>query len=301
VSVAWWEVAAGVGLDLLVGDPRGVPHPIRGFGWVVTHVERFWRWTGLPLRIAGIAFWISAIGFAGAVAWVTTPWLNMYWIWTMLAIRGLDVEAAAVITQLDRGDLDSARGKLAMIVGRDTADLEEPEIVRAVVETVAENLNDAIVAPMFYLALFGPVGMVVYKAVNTLDSMAGYKNERYRLFGWASARLDDVANFVPARLSAVLVWMSAMLLRYDARRAVRVTLRDGASQPSPNSGYPEAAVAGSIGVRLGGLNYYGGEPSLKAYLGDPVRPLDRSSFGRARNLLYASAVLMTVFVCAVRL
>jgi adenosylcobinamide-phosphate synthase len=142
--------------------------------------------------------------------------------------------------------------------------------------------------------------MVLYKAINTLDSMAGYRNGRYREFGWASARLDDLANLIPARLSAAIVWVCAALFRYDVRRSVRVTLRDASKQPSPNSGYPEAAFAGALGVRLGGMNYYGGVPSRKQYIGDAVRPLTRAVFGDARKLLYASALLMTAFVCLIR-
>jgi cobalamin biosynthesis protein CobD len=186
-----------------------------------------------------------------------------------------------------------------MIVGRDTESLEEPEILRAVIETVAENLSDAIVAPLFYLALAGPAGMGVYKAINTLDSIAGYRNDRYREFGWTSARMDDVVNYVPARLTAILVWICSTLPGYNVRRSLAVTFRDGASQPSPNAGYPEAAVAGALGVRLGGLNYYGGVPSAKAYLGDALRPLTARTFTQARTLLYATATLMVALVCVV--
>jgi len=292
--VAWWEVAAGVGLDLLLGDPRWLPHPVRGFGRVVVELERFWRWTRLPLRLAGCGLLVVAVGLAIGVVWLTLPWAAVFWIWTMVAIRDLDLEATRVARSLQRGDLDGARERLAAIVGRDTAHLEEPEILRALVETVAENLNDAIVAPLFYLALAGPLGMAACKAVNTLDSMVGYRNERYREFGWASARMDDLIHFVPARLTALLIWVSAMLLGLDARRCLRVTLRDAARQPSPNAGYPEAAVAGALGVRLGGVNWYGGVPSVKPPLGDPVKPLGAESFGQARRILYATSALMVV-------
>jgi adenosylcobinamide-phosphate synthase len=164
---------------------------------------------------------------------------------------------------------------------------------------VAENLNDAVVAPLFYLMLGGPVAMAAYKAVNTMDSMVGYRNERYREFGWAAARLDDLANLIPARLAAALVWVCAALFGYDALRSVRVTWRDGSRQPSPNSGYPEAAVAGALRVRLGGLNHYQGVASRKNYLGDPVEPLTRGAYARTRRLLYGSAALMTLLVCGV--
>jgi adenosylcobinamide-phosphate synthase len=294
------EVLAGVALDLALGDPQWFPHPVRGLGWLAQRLERFWRWTGLPLRVAGAMYWATAVGVACGVVWVTVPWAAVFWIWALVAIRDLDVEAARVIRRLEAGDLAGAREMLGRIVGRDTAGLEEPEILRAVVETVAENLNDAIVAPLFYLALAGPVGMAAYKSVNTLDSMVGYRNERYREFGWMAARMDDLANYLPARLTAALVWAAAWALRLDARRSLRVTLRDAPAQPSPNAGYPEAAVAGALRVRLGGANYYAGVRSVKPWLGDAVEPLGRAHFGHARRILYAVAVMMVLVVCGVR-
>jgi adenosylcobinamide-phosphate synthase len=291
-----WELVAGVGLDLALGDPRWLPHPIRGLGYLVSFMERAWRRARLPLRLSGILFLLSTVGFAVAIVRLTLPWATVYWIYALLACRDLDVEAGRVIAALKRGDLEEARCKLSWIVGRDTADLAESEILRATVETVAENLSDAVIAPLFYLALAGPLGMAGYKTINTLDSMVGYRNKRYTEFGWASARVDDVVNYLPARLTAGLVWVSALLLGFDARRSFRITLRDGNSQPSPNAGYPEAAVAGALGVRLGGLNFYQGAASRKAYLGDPVVPLDRSVFNKVRKLLYASEGLCVVLI-----
>jgi adenosylcobinamide-phosphate synthase len=291
-----WELMAGVGLDLVLGDPRWLPHPVRGFGRIVTFAERVWRGTRLPLRLSGILFWLSTVGVAVAIVRLTLPWAAVYWIYALLACRDLDVEASRVLAALKRDDLEDSRHKLSWIVGRDTAGLAEPEILRATIETVAENLGDAVVAPLFYLALAGPLGMAAYKAINTLDSMVGYRNERYREFGWASARIDDVVNYVPARLTAVLIWISALLPGFAARRSFRITLRDGRSQPSPNAGYPEAAVAGALGVRLGGLNSYQGVASQKAYLGDAVVPLDRSAFAKVRTLLYVSEGLCVVLI-----
>jgi adenosylcobinamide-phosphate synthase len=290
------ELIAGVGLDLALGDPRWLPHPVRGFGRLVTLAERVWRGTRLPLRLSGILFWISTVGLAVAIVRLTLPWAAVYWIYALLACRDLDVEAGRVVAALKRDDLEDSRRNLSWIVGRDTAGLAEPEILRATVETVAENLGDAVVAPLFYLALAGPLGMAAYKAMNTLDSMVGYRNERYKEFGWASARLDDIVNYIPARLTAVLIWVSALLPGFDARRSFRITLRDGGSQPSPNAGYPEAAVAGALGVQLGGLNFYQGVPSRKAYLGDAVVPLDRGAFDKVRRLLYVSEGLCVVLI-----
>lgn len=299
MSVAPIEVLAGVALDLAFGDPRRLPHPVRGFGWCAQRLEDLWRRTHLPLRAAGVLFWITAVVPAAALVWITLPYANVYWIWTLLAIRDLDFEAGLVMRKLAASDLPGAREMLARIVGRDTADLDEADVLRAVVETIAENLSDAVVAPLFYLALAGPVGMAAYKAINTLDSMCGYRNESYREFGWASARMDDMANFLPARLTAALVWICALLPGFGFRRSVRVTLRDGASQASPNAGYPEAAVAGALGVQLGGLNFYGGVAHPKPALGDAGAPLGSGAFRGARVLLYAASALMVAAVCGV--
>ena len=206
------ELLAAVALDLAIGDPAWLPHPIRAFGRLVIQLERLHRATRLPLRLAGILFWFTAVGIATAAVATTMlylprPWIAIYWIFSLLALRDLDFEAALVVRELRRGDLDTARRMLARIVGRDTASLDEKEVFRATIETIAENLSDAVIAPLFYLALGGPVAMAAYKAINTLDSMVGYSNERYRDFGWASARLDDVANWIPARLTAALVWI----------------------------------------------------------------------------------------------
>ena len=225
---------------------------------------------------------------------LTIPRTNIYWVYSLLAARDLDLQAGRVIRSLEHSNLLQARHNLSLIVGRDTATLNEPEIVRAVFETVAENLSDGVIAPLFYLALGGPLGMAIYKAINTLDSMVGHKNDRYLNFGWFSARADDIANFIPSRLTALAICTAALLPGFSARRALRVTLRDGYTQPSPNAGYPEAAFAGALGVQLGGLNFYQGHPSPKAFLGDPIVPLHRRLFPRVRTLLYVSEALCLI-------
>jgi adenosylcobinamide-phosphate synthase len=292
VLVTAGELMAGVALDLALGDPQWLPHPVRGIGWLARVGERAFRATGLPLKVAGVLFSIAVTGICSATVWATVrfghAWSSVYWIWSLLACRDLDVEAGRVIRALEQNDPEQARKWLSWIVGRDTETLDEPEMIRATVETVAENLSDGVVAPLFWLAIAGPAGMAAYKAINTLDSMVGYKNEKYREFGWASARIDDVANYIPARITAVLIWISALLPGFAAKRAIRVTLRDGGSQPSPNSGYPEAAVAGALGVQLGGLNFYQSRPSPKARLGDAVNLLERGTYRKVRILLYAS-------------
>jgi len=290
------QLFTGLALDLALGDPRWLPHPVTFIGRFASANERLWRRL-LPARVAGIAAWLSIIGTTGAVVqasvtWLPAPFIQIYWIFSFLAIRSLDQHALAVIRCLKQGDLEAARHAVSMIVGRDTSQLSEPEITRAVFETVAESLNDGIIAPLFWLAIGGPVGMAVYKAINTLDSMFGYRNERYLEFGWASARADDLANLIPARLTAVLIWIAALLLPHlSVKRSIATTLRDAARQPSPNSGYPEAAAAGAIGIRLGGVNYYGGRKSEKAYLGDEHQPLRWHLYSRLRGLVYSSVLL----------
>jgi adenosylcobinamide-phosphate synthase len=296
IAVSGRDVVAGVLLDLAIGDPPWLPHPVRGIGWLATVSERMWRATELPLRTAGVLFWISVVGLSTAIVWLTPHWMNIYWIYSLLACRDLDAQASGVVQALNRGDTVEARRRLSWIVGRDTEGLDEPGVMRATVETVSENLSDGVIAPLFYLAVGGPAGMAAYKAINTLDSMVGYRNERYREFGWASARIDDVVNYLPSRLTAVLVQVAALLPGFDAQRTFRVIRRDGASQPSPNSGYPEAAFAGAIGVQLGGVNFYQGKPNVKATLGDPAIPLTRDAYPRVRMLLYASEALFVAMI-----
>jgi adenosylcobinamide-phosphate synthase len=279
----------GAMLDLLLGDPQWLPHPIRGIGLLINGLERLLRKlpneraAGCLLVVAALIIVITVttttIRFAGLIAAV-------YWVFTCLAVRSLDTESNNVVRALRAGDLDRARILVGRLVGRDTENLSKEDVIRAVFETVAENMSDAIVAPLFYLSIFGIPGMVAYKAVNTMDSMVGYKNDRYIRFGWAAARFDDVANYIPARITAGLIVFSAALIRLQWRSAIRVILRDARLQPSPNAGYPEAALAGVLGVRLGGLNYYFGRPVQKPYLGDPVEDLESHRFSQVRILLY---------------
>jgi adenosylcobinamide-phosphate synthase len=207
-----------------------------------------------------------------------------------MAVRSLDRESCKVIQALRNGDLNSARKLTGYIVGRDTNDLSETDVTRAVFETVGENMSDAIVAPLFFLAVFGVPGMVAYKAINTMDSMVGYKNAKYIRFGWAAARLDDIANYIPARLTAALIVVTAACMRLRWRHAIVVVWRDAGLQPSPNSGYPEAALAGALGVQLGGLNYYFRLPSRKPFLGEPIEDLRWNRFPQVRLLLYSVAL-----------
>lgn len=292
--------------DLLFGDPPWMPHPVRIFGFVITKMELACRKcarTPIALRIAGVIM-TSAVSFGvGLSAWTLLRWSRrespsaefvvvIYLAYTTLSIRGLDSAGSEVLSHLENHELDRARSALAMIVGRDTHQLDEPEIVRAVVETVAENTSDGVVAPMLYLALGGVPAALTYKAINTLDSMIGHRSEEYLYLGWAAARLDDLVNFLPARLTSILVTTSAWMLRLSWRNALLIVRRDARSQPSPNSGYPEAAYAGALQIRLGGANVYDGKAVHKAYLGDPVRKLTPNTYPEVQRLLYATSVLV---------
>lgn len=288
------ELLIAAVLDLALGDPRWLPHPIRAIGWWIAQAESIVSWISAR-RFAGVMLWLLVVGPVTAIVWASTAllthWLSIYWIYSFLAIRSLDEETTRAIRCLAKGDLAGARQAIGMVVGRDTAQLDDAGVLRAAIETLAENLADAIVAPLFYLAIGGPAAMAAYKAVNTLDSMVGYKNERYRDLGWFSARVDDWANLIPARISAVLIWFCALAPGLDFRNSIRVTFRDASKQPSPNSGWPEAAMAGALRIQLGGLNYYHDRPSKKETLGDAQMPLSQSGYRSARGIVYAVSIL----------
>lgn len=212
--------------------------------------------------------------------------------WNCLAARSLHKESGLVAKALTAGDLPAARKYLSYIVGRDTAELEEPEIWRGAVETVAENTSDGVIAPLLFLILGGPVLGLAYKAVNTLDSMVGYRNEKYLLFGRASARFDDLLNYLPARLTGVLMVIAAPFIGLSMKNSWRMMRRDGRNHSSPNSGMPEAAAAGALGVQLGGTNFYFGKPVEKSAIGDPVHPLGRNAWQGAVKLMYGAEALL---------
>ncbi len=293
---------AAVLLDLLVGDPRRLPHPVVGIGRMITWLERILRRLVRNERLGGIfllAFVVGSVYAAGKAilfgAFAIHPLLgcavSVYISFTCLALRSLHRESKLVADRLIAGDLEGARTCLSRIVGRDTEHLDEPEIWRALVETVAENTSDGIIAPLFYLMIGGPAMGLAYKAVNTLDSMVGYKNERYLLFGRASARFDDLANWLPARITGILMVAAAPLAGLSGRRALRTMFHDGRNHSSPNSGIPEAATAGALGVRLGGTNRYFGEAVEKPTIGDALTAFSAESYQGAVRLMYGSAAL----------
>jgi len=295
-------LALGALLDLLLGDPRWLPHPIRGIGLLINVLERLLRRIRYE-KAGGCILVCAVLVIVVSMVAVTLHWGGLlvaaYWIFTCLAVRNLDQESNKVIAALRDGDLHQARRLVAFLVGRDTSDLSAKDVTRAVFETVAENMSDAVVAPLFYLAILGVPGMVAYKAVNTMDSMIGYKNDRYIRFGCSAARLDDVVNYIPARITALLIILAAAVLRLRWRRAVNIVFRDAHLQPSPNAGYPEAALAGALGVQLGGLNYYFGRPVQKPFLGDPLEELEWKRFSQVRLLLYLVTAVsyLVVAIC----
>ncbi len=223
--------------------------------------------------------------FFGEVIWV-------YLAYTTLAIRDLRVKGKAVLRELDAGSIKEARFQLSKIVGRDTQNLNEEEIAKAVVESVAESVNDGIIAPLFYLILGGPVLAMAYKSVNTLDSMVGYNNEKYRNFGWFSARLDDFLNYVPARISGLLIAVSSGVYNKNFAVSFRIMIRDGKNHTSPNSGVPEGAMAGALGIRLGGASNYFGKTVQKPYIGEEKNGIKSALIGQALDISFIASLLM---------
>lgn len=299
-------------LDLVIGDPRWLPHPVRFIGWGIERMEGILRNkehraknTDHRQKMAGV-FLVSVIvgvvyglfyflnstllnsGLPGAISYVAV-FLLVYFTSTTIATRDLLLSGRRVLDTVRAGDRVEASRKLSMIVGRDTQAMDARSILRATIETISENASDGIIAPLFYFAIGGLPLAMAYKAVNTLDSMVGYKNEKYKDFGWAAARLDDIANYVPARITGVLIFTSTFILSAIERcrdalkisssrsnglnslNSLSIMLRDGRNHSSPNSGFPEAAMAGALGVRLGGPSTYGGVLVEKPFIGEEIQ------------------------------
>lgn len=292
-------------MDSVIGDPRWLPHPVRMFGSAIVYCEKILRnlfrtpsaekFAGvilviivvMPVFAATYFFLEMARSFSHGIIIFLSTIFTIYLTSSTIAIRELISSAKLVIQAVQDGKLDYARAKLSMIVGRDTQNLSEEETLKATIETLSENLSDGVIAPLFYLVLGGLPFALTYKAINTLDSMVGYRNQRYINFGWASARLDDYVNYIPARLTGLLIVISTAIVFRSisiARIALQTMLRDGGNHPSPNSGVPEAAIAGGIGVRLGGPSTYGGIVVQKPYIG----------VARHKNYMAASKVALTI-------
>lgn len=295
----------GYFLDLVFGDPYWMPHPIRFIGRAISKLEgllrgyfnrdRKARLGGFILAvviITGTYFIASAIL---SIAKMYNPYLSKtlqtFMVFQILATKSLAKESQKVYYPLKENNLSQARKFVSYIVGRDTQDLQKDGITRATVETIAENISDGIIAPLFYIFIGGaPLGMA-YKAVNTLDSMVGYKNDKYRDFGWASAKIDDIVNFIPARLTAILIILSTIFLGYNTKNSLNILIRDRKNHSSPNAGYPEAAVAGALNIQLGGTSTYFGKPVYKPTIGEKIRDIEVKDINRTIRIMYGTSFL----------
>lgn len=302
-------------LDLAVGDPPGFPHIVRGMGSLITGGERCMRHimpntphgerTGGTILVIVVVLLVTAIpALVLFLAFYISPWLYLVMeallCWQLLATKSLRVESHKVYDALEAHDIAQARAAVSQIVGRDTETLDEAGVIRATVETVAENTADGVIAPLFYLMIGGAMLGCVYKAINTMDSMLGYKNERYIDFGHAAARLDDAANLIPARLAARLMIVAARLTDMDVEGAHRIYLRDRDKHASPNSAHTEAVMAGALGVQLAGDACYFGRLYEKPAIGDALRPIEPRDIICSHTLLLATAALMLIACGLVR-
>lgn len=289
--------------DILLGDPVWFPHPVRLMGSMIVRLERFLRRFSFSEKVGGIlltlitvglSWWVSValIRLAGILSPGIKTIVSVALLWTTLATKALYLESNKIFVALNNKDLLEARRTLSMIVGRDTQNLNESEIVRATVETIGENTSDGIIAPMFYAVLGGAPLALAYKACNTLDSMVGYKNKQYQNFGWASAKLDDLLNFLPARISGILIIAAACLTTgLNGKKAWQIFWRDRRKHPSPNSAHGEAAMAGALRIQLGGEISYQGVKSMKPLLGDLIEKLEPKHIRKAQQLMVVTSLL----------
>ena len=297
---------AGFLLDLLLGDPEWLYHPVRLIGNYISWLEKRLRKRGGNLRRRVLWLTCSTVLLTMACTALILWGLRLLGKWPLfigmalmdwlgIAVTCMAKEARNVEKALGQG-LSAARKQVARIVGRDTQNLNEEEIVKATVETVAENTTDGVISPMVYAFLGGPVLLWGFKAANTLDSMVGYLDEKYRDIGWSSAKLDDILNYIPARLTALLMICASYLSGLDGKNALRIVKRDHANHKSPNCAWSEAAAAGALHIQLGGTHDYFGKPVVKPTIGDAGRPAERQDIRRAIRLLYGSSVLMVILL-----
>lgn len=297
-------------LDLLIGDPQGWPHIVRAIGALITALEKL-LYPMNNKRLGGALLSLSVLFVCAllpslflSLLWRLSPWAccaaESLLYWQLLALTSLKKESLKVYEQLKKGDLPAARHAVSMIVGRDTSALDEAGVARAAVETIAEGACDGVIAPLFWMALGGSIPGLLYKAVNTMDSMIGYRNDRYRDFGAFAARLDDALNYIPARLSALVMILTAPLCGLNGKEALRIWRRDRRKHASPNAGQPEAAMAGALGLRLAGDALYFGKLKKKPYIGDDLRPIAAYDILLAHKLLSASGFLMFALSMMVR-
>lgn len=302
----------GFALDLIFGDPYDLPHPVRLIGALISALEKKMRRL-FPEneRLGGAVLVIIVLVVSSLVPaallfvfYRINKWLGIaaeaVMCYYLLAAKCLKDESMKVYYAIGENDVPKARKAVSMIVGRDTERLYENGVIKAAVETVAENSSDGVAAPIFYIMLFGAVGGFFYKAVNTMDSMLGYKNEKYLNFGRSAARLDDLLNFIPSRLTAVIMILSAYILGFNGRNAYRIWRRDRFNHASPNSAQTESVCAGALDIMLAGDAYYFGELCRKKTIGDDIRPVENEDIVRADRLMYCTSVIMLIIGTAVR-
>ena len=293
-------------LDLLFGDPARIPHPVVLMGKGITLLEQLFR-PEFPKTDKGefragfcltLSLTLDTLLSACLLLWLAGkvhPYLQfilmVLWSWQVLAMKGLRSESMKVYDRLTNGTLEEARAAVSRIVGRDTQSLSPEGVTKAAVETVAENFSDGVIAPLFYLILGGPPLALCYKAINTMDSMIGYKNDKYLNFGRCAARLDDIVNYIPSRLSALLLIAAAFLGGANGKAAWKIWRRDRRNHASPNSAQTDAAMAGGLEIQLAGPAYYFGEYYDKPTIGDPVRPVSPEDIRRANRLMYLGGIL----------
>ncbi|MFR8329516.1 MAG: adenosylcobinamide-phosphate synthase CbiB [Clostridium fessum] len=310
-------ILAGYLLDLCLGDPHSMPHPVRAIGNLIVWLEKYLRPAGKKHatergeRRAGVLFVCLVLlvtgSVAGAILWISRlggiliqTVVEAIMTYYLLAARSLRDESMAVCRKLEAGEIEGLRYAVSMIVGRDTKPLSEAGIARAAVETVAENASDGVIAPLFYLAIGGPLLGWLYKAVNTMDSMVGYKMTGICIFGRAAAKLDDLVNLIPSRPGSALLIVSAYLLRYDGKNAYRIWRRDRRNHKSPNSAQTESACAGALGLRLAGDAWYFGKLVPKPYIGDEIHPIEPQDIRRVNRLMYGAAGIMGLLALVMR-
>lgn len=301
--------------DLFIGDPKTKLHPVVLIGMLIGWLEKILlRQSDTPAQkkrkgmvlVCAVLMIIYSISVLIAVLLLSLgPWWffggSIFFLVFTIAPRSLAEAGIEIRECLQAGDMGKARTRVSWVVGRDTDRMDEAEVTRATVETIAENIVDGVISPLFYFFLGGFPMAMMYRAVNTMDSMIAYKNEKYIDFGYAAAKLDDVFNYIPARITALLLIASAALLRYDWKKSAEIVRRDADKHPSPNGGYPESAVAGALHIRLGGMNYYGGEEHFRAYMGDAQEVLAGKHIDQTIRLLYVATILFCVIGLVIEL
>jgi adenosylcobinamide-phosphate synthase len=298
-ELLWIGIAICV--DILLGDPHWLPHPVVAVGKLISTLERFLRRRMKNLRKAGVVLGLAVILLTAGAAWLLSlihPVVQIYLLYAALAPRCLHTEARKIRKTLENGTIEQARHQVSMLVGRETAQLNKEQIVKATVETVAENTTDGVISPLLYMLLGSLFGWAVplvwaYKAVSTLDSMVGYKNEKYIDLGRFSARADDVFNFIPARITGVFMSTAAFFCGLNGRAAWRIMIRDHANHPSPNSAWSESAAAGALGLQLGGGAYYSGKWVEKKTQGDALKQAEPKDISRVSALMWATYGLVS--------